>query len=482
MMFFAFGWAFAQGGSQGDGIHSWPDSLVSIEVTGTILVNTTFAHPLYYLDEGDDGDAEYHLSFGPWWYEPESGLTRPVAGEVVTIAGVVQEGDGSLITILVCEVDGELWRLPVEYGLFGYNAEPLWPGDMSDTLRVSGTVYIDTTWYYDHYYLSTDGDTVPEYKLGFGPPSYEPESGAVRPEDGQVVEVFGIVHENDGVDLLTVFELDGLEWRPLGEPAPWAGGWLLRSRTDSTKMYCATNTHTWINFPPNNFGHGGGPAWPDSMFMQFWEVYPDSLPGRFADRTFAGYHVQLQDRDRDRLMDGRFSGENGLMRFELQHQIRIRYYDEDIESRGLLEAGFGLYAWNGGTDDWEEVTAAQIDETNNIVTVVTDELASYYALIAKTGLAVASSPLGEADLVIYPNYPNPTRDATTIQFAVATAQRVVVEVFDLVGRKVATVADESFAAGLNSVTWRVGPVAPGVYVYRVAGETAVRYGELVVVR
>ena len=111
MMFFAFGWAFAPGGSQGDGIHSWPDSLVSIEVTGTILVNTTFAHPLYYLDEGDDGDAEYHLSFGPWWYEPESGLTRPVAGEVVTIAGVVQEGDGALITILVCEVDGELWRL-----------------------------------------------------------------------------------------------------------------------------------------------------------------------------------------------------------------------------------------------------------------------------------------------------------------------------------------------------------------------------------
>lgn len=46
---------------------SWPDTLESVTVSGTAIVDTTHFHDHYYLDEDGDGVPDDHLSFGPWW-------------------------------------------------------------------------------------------------------------------------------------------------------------------------------------------------------------------------------------------------------------------------------------------------------------------------------------------------------------------------------------------------------------------------------
>jgi hypothetical protein len=73
--------------------------------------------------------------------------------------------------------------------------------------------------------------------------------------------------------------------------------------------------------------------------------------------------------------------------------------------------------------------------------------------------------------------PNPFGDEVRIQIAVpAPGQRVVVTVFDVVGRRVATICDTHFGPGLYDLRWDGrGPdrhaVASGVYFVRAVGET-----------
>jgi hypothetical protein len=75
------------------------------------------------------------------------------------------------------------------------------------------------------------------------------------------------------------------------------------------------------------------------------------------------------------------------------------------------------------------------------------------------------------DLVLYANYPNPFNPSTTIRFDVPQAGTVNLTVYDLNGRRIATLVDENMAAGSHQVSWNGRDasgisVASGVYVYR----------------
>jgi hypothetical protein len=73
---------------------------------------------------------------------------------------------------------------------------------------------------------------------------------------------------------------------------------------------------------------------------------------------------------------------------------------------------------------------------------------------------------------LYQNIPNPFGATTTIRFSLPAAAHARLEVFDVTGRVVATLVDESRPAGINTVTWSglddAGRAVPaGVYFYRV---------------
>jgi hypothetical protein len=72
---------------------------------------------------------------------------------------------------------------------------------------------------------------------------------------------------------------------------------------------------------------------------------------------------------------------------------------------------------------------------------------------------------------LYQNYPNPFNPTTTIRFALPQSARVVLKVYDVVGREVQTLVSGPMNAGTYDVTWNGRnqanlPVASGVYLYR----------------
>ena len=69
---------------------------------------------------------------------------------------------------------------------------------------------------------------------------------------------------------------------------------------------------------------------------------------------------------------------------------------------------------------------------------------------------------------VQPNYPNPFNPATTIRFSVHEPAGVTIKVFDILGRKVALLADnEIFVAGNHKVDFDAGQLSSGAYLYRV---------------
>jgi hypothetical protein len=64
------------------------------------------------------------------------------------------------------------------------------------------------------------------------------------------------------------------------------------------------------------------------------------------------------------------------------------------------------------------------------------------------------------------NYPNPFNPSTTITYKLASRSRVILSVYDMLGRQVAVLVDETREAGTHSVRWNAGTTASGVYIYQ----------------
>jgi hypothetical protein len=68
------------------------------------------------------------------------------------------------------------------------------------------------------------------------------------------------------------------------------------------------------------------------------------------------------------------------------------------------------------------------------------------------------------------NYPNPFNPSTTIRYALPTAGKVKLQIYNVLGALVETLVDEERQAGQYTITWNASNVASGVYFYRLTTE------------
>ncbi|MDZ7292490.1 MAG: T9SS type A sorting domain-containing protein [candidate division KSB1 bacterium] len=129
----------------------------------------------------------------------------------------------------------------------------------------------------------------------------------------------------------------------------------------------------------------------------------------------------------------------------------------------------------------KSVTAARIsfDWKNNVA----GANIIYYKLTSEIVIAVEDKPLEPpAEIRLFQNYPNPFNAATRINFALPHESHVKLEVFNLVGEKIATLADGQFDTGYHFINFSATNLPSGVYVYRMKTKQFVETRKLVVVR
>jgi len=69
---------------------------------------------------------------------------------------------------------------------------------------------------------------------------------------------------------------------------------------------------------------------------------------------------------------------------------------------------------------------------------------------------------------LYQNYPNPFNPSTSIKFALPEQSDVTIEIFNILGQRVAIVSEGLMPAGYHSASWDGSKVSSGIYYYKIS--------------
>ena len=140
-----------------------------------------------------------------------------------------------------------------------------------------------------------------------------------------------------------------------------------------------------------------------------------------------------------------------------------------------LQVGYYNYAkylmYNGFADSWVELDPddrtfeAVKSGDSTMIIVHSDHL---YIFDAQVATAIednhSASPL--RSFILEQNYPNPFNGSTTIRYYITQPVYVKLQVYNVLGQKVATLVDEKQLAGYHEIQWQAGTLPSGLYFYR----------------
>ncbi len=131
-----------------------------------------------------------------------------------------------------------------------------------------------------------------------------------------------------------------------------------------------------------------------------------------------------------------------------------------------LYIAVGRYA----TNDGGELTT-QVPSGNGDSNIDADEFFEFDYSIT----SIEDKSFIRKDFQLLSNYPNPFNPSTKIKYSIPEGGRVVVKIFDILGKEVITLTDEYKDAGYYEVEFNAGNLSSGVYFYKIVSG---RYSEI----
>lgn len=122
------------------------------------------------------------------------------------------------------------------------------------------------------------------------------------------------------------------------------------------------------------------------------------------------------------------------------------------------------------TQNVEQLDDVEVSDNRFTVTLEAKSVTTFSSTLPPVSNEVVSSIPGSYELS--QNYPNPFNPSTVISFQLPVSGGIKLEVFDMLGRKVAALVDERVAAGFHQVSFDASHLPSGIYIYRLrAGDT-----------
>jgi subtilisin family serine protease len=142
------------------------------------------------------------------------------------------------------------------------------------------------------------------------------------------------------------------------------------------------------------------------------------------------------------------------------------YPDADKDKFGLTSTptlGAAVpEVWELSGGNWSQMDKAWNDLNNNGVKL-------FLEVVAKVSVPVSIDRFAEGELPetmrLYSNYPNPFNPTTVIPFSLPENGHVNLSVYDITGRLVSTLANETYMRGHHQVQFNAAQLSSGVYYY-----------------
>jgi len=90
-----------------------------------------------------------------------------------------------------------------------------------------------------------------------------------------------------------------------------------------------------------------------------------------------------------------------------------------------------------------------------------------YMILSFPATGIEDDPLSPTYFMLSQNYPNPFNASTRIPFSLPGNSDVLIEIYNLLGQKVAELFNGSLEAGYHIVSWDAGNESSGLYFYRI---------------
>lgn len=159
-------------------------------------------------------------------------------------------------------------------------------------------------------------------------------------------------------------------------------------------------------------------------------------------------------------------------------QIRLSHSTMDV----TIVGNFGVTQQNPNvtfskTGTWYDFFGETTYQVNNTTQQITLAPGQFYIFTSEntTSTSVEELPEGDQPLAyeLAQNWPNPFNPTTVIRFQLPESSEVRLEVYDLLGRRVATLSDGMMQAGAHTVNFDASGLSSGVYVYRLESTSGV---------
>ncbi|MEJ2052269.1 MAG: FG-GAP-like repeat-containing protein, partial [Calditrichota bacterium] len=112
-----------------------------------------------------------------------------------------------------------------------------------------------------------------------------------------------------------------------------------------------------------------------------------------------------------------------------------------------------------------------------------DNKIAWYENLGPVGIGDKNSSKIPHKLFLYQNYPNPFNPSTKITFNLPRTSKVTLEIFNILGKEVATLVSGKLSAGSHSYQWsKTEGMASGIYLYRLEADGFVRTRKMILMK
>ncbi len=176
-------------------------------------------------------------------------------------------------------------------------------------------------------------------------------------------------------------------------------------------------------------------------------------------------------------------------------QVKVYYNDQQIilsdnndipaNLRGYVQLALDLnlinvyFSLTQGPYDLVPTMHASFKPTQEVsrgdfAVIVTRTFNEWTKALAKSGNNQNSVTTLPMEFKLEQNYPNPFNPSTTINYSVAEQGPVNLEIYNIVGQKVAALVNANQPVGNYSVKFDASKLASGVYIYRITTNNYVK--------
>lgn len=292
------------------------------------------------------------------------------------------------------------------------------------------------------YLLDVDQDLTPDYRLSFGPPWYNPPSGAQRPVNGDIITIVGGLLTYGDPPLIVVFSINGLPWREAhrGEHGGDCG--------NVPFIYNGCDGFTATSDPEHH-------SEPELVELRGTVEIPTCLPPPV--------------------------NPPGVFQFRVERSEDIVFINCGVDYTGIPGDGWQMVYVVGGlipahhdSDPWivvYEINGEFIREPGD-----TTNLAN------PTAIDDPILPTIPVSYITASNYPNPFNPETTIRYSIPVSGDVELKVFDIAGREISTLVNGHQTAGTHTAIWTGDRMPSGIYLFRIGFNDATVVGRMVLLK